>query len=118
MSETGNTVMVARINVTGRGSAPTVEYTGRVKSSNGLVVWPQGHYDAEVHFALDESPTVTPRPRSLSRAAGLTPLPLAAIVFAEHSLDWAEWHAYWETEQNPTAIPRRLLPEVTLLRQG
>ena len=86
-------------------------------ASNGLVVWPQAHYDAEVHFALDESPTATPRPRSLARAAGLTSLPLAAIVFAEHSLDWAEWHAYWETEQNPTAIPRRLLPEVTLLRQ-
>ena len=87
-------------------------------ASTGLVVWPQAHYESEVHYALDESPTAMPRPRALARAAGLTPLPLAALVFAEHSLDWTEWHAYWETEQSPTAIPRRLLPEVVLLRQG
>ncbi|MBC8113401.1 MAG: hypothetical protein H7062_03425, partial [Candidatus Saccharimonas sp.] len=40
-------------------------------ASTGLVVWPLGHYEAEVHYVLDETPTTTPRPRSLARAAGL-----------------------------------------------
>lgn len=84
----------------------------------GLIVWPLGHYETEVHYALDESPSSTPRPRHLARAAGLTPLPLASILFAEHALNWDEWQAYWETEQNLSAIPLRLLPDVELLRHG
>jgi hypothetical protein len=76
-----------------------------------------GHYEAEVHYALDESPTTTPRPRSLARASGLIPLPLASLLFAEHSLTWDDWRAYWETEQNLSAIPLRLLPDVDLLRR-
>ena len=87
-------------------------------ASTGLVVWPFGHYEAEVHYALDETPTATPRPRSLARAAGLIPLPLASLLFAEHSLTWDDWRAYWETEQSFSAIPLRLLPYVDLLRLG
>jgi len=83
----------------------------------GLVVWPLGHYEAEVHYALDETPTTTPRPRSLARAAGLIPLPLNSLLFAEHALTREDWHAYWETEQSLSAIPLRLLPDVELLRR-
>ncbi len=86
-------------------------------SSAGLVVWPHGHYEAEVHYALDESPTTTPRPRSLARATGLTPLPIESILFREHSVSWDDWQAYWETELNVSAIPLRLLPDVELLRR-
>ncbi|MEK6262627.1 MAG: hypothetical protein AABP62_28865 [Planctomycetota bacterium] len=57
-------------------------------TSTGLVVWPLGHYEAEVHYVLDETPTTTPRPRSLARTAGLIPLPLASLLFAEHSPTW------------------------------
>ncbi len=87
-------------------------------ASAGLVVWPLGHYEAEVHYTLDETPTATPRPRSLARAAGLIPLPVASILFAEHALTWDDWRAYWETEQSFAAIPLRLLPDVELLRRG
>ncbi len=86
-------------------------------ASTGLVVWPLGHYEAEVHYSLDETPTTLPRPRSLARAAGLTPLPLASLMFAEHSLTGDDWRAYWETEQSLSAIPLRLLPDVELLRR-
>ena len=86
-------------------------------ASTGLVVWPLGHYEAEVHYALDETPTTTPRPRSLARVSGLIPLPLTSLLFAEHALAWDDWRAYWETEQNFAAIPLRLLPDVELLRQ-
>jgi len=87
-------------------------------ASTGLVVWPLGHYEAEVHYSLDETPTTTPRPRSLARAAGLIPLPLASLLFAEHSLTWDDWRAYWETEQSFSAIPLRLLPDMAILRNG
>jgi hypothetical protein len=86
-------------------------------SADGLVVWPYRHYESAVHYPLDESPTSAPRPRSLARAAGLTPLPVAAIVFREHSLFWADWSTYWETEQVLSAIPIRLLPGVELLKK-
>jgi hypothetical protein len=87
-------------------------------SDEGLVVWPYGHYESAVHYPLDDSPTSVPRPRSVARAAGLTPLPEAAIVFREHSLDWADWSTYWETEQAVSAIPIRLLPGVKMLPDG
>ena len=84
-------------------------------ASTGLVVWPLGHYETEVHYSLDETPS-TPRPRSLARAVGLIPLPLSWLLFAEHSLTWDDWRAYWETEQSFSAIPLRLLPDVVMLR--
>ena len=86
-------------------------------SVDGLVVWPYGHYESEVRYPLDEGPTSTPRPRSLARAAGLTPLPETALVFREHAVAWSDWSAYWETEQVLSAIPIRLLPGVELLKR-
>lgn len=85
-------------------------------SSIGLIVWPHRHYDAEIHYSLGDESTFIPRPRSLARAAGLNPLPRAAVLFSEHPLVRNEWQAYWETEQNLSAIPMRLLPDVELLK--
>jgi len=84
----------------------------------GLVVWPLGRYETEVHYSLDEAPMSIPRPRNLARASGLIPLPVGSLLFAEHSLNWADWHAYWEAEQNFAAIPLRLLPDVVILKNG
>ncbi len=84
----------------------------------GLVVWPLGRYEIEVHYSLDEAPMSIPRPRTLARASGLIPLPVGSLLFAEHSLNWADWHAYWEAEQNFAAIPLRLLPDVAILKNG
>ena len=85
-------------------------------STAGLVVWPHRHYEAEIHYSLGDDQTITPRPRSLARAAGLSPLPRSAILFQEHPIARESWQAYWETEQNLFAIPMRLIPEVELLR--
>ncbi len=87
-------------------------------SAAGLVVWPQHDYAAEVHYSLDERPTTVPRPRSIARAAGLSPVPLAAIVYREHPLNWNDWRTFWEAEQIPSAIPTNLLPDVELLKQA
>ncbi len=85
-------------------------------SAAGIVVWPHRHYEAEIHYALGDEATIFPRPRSLARAAGLIPLPRAAVLFDEHPLTRSAWRAYWETEQNLLAIPLRLLPDVELLK--
>ncbi len=85
-------------------------------SSEGLVVWPYGHFESAVKYSLEDGPQTSPRPRSLARAAGLAPLPLVALVYQEHPLAWNDWRAYWETEQNLAAIPVRLLPSVELLK--
>ena len=85
-------------------------------STAGLVVWPHRHYEAEIHYSLGDEAIIIPRPRSLARAAGLSPLPRSEILFNEHPLARSDWHAYWETEQNLSAIPVRLLPDVELLK--
>lgn len=85
-------------------------------SPAGLVVWPHRHYEAEIHYSLGDESTIVPRPRSLARAAGLTPRPRAALLFREHPLSRDDWQAYWETEQNLSAIPIRLLPDIELLK--
>jgi len=84
-------------------------------SDEGLIVWPYSHFESAVRYPLDDQPTSSPRPRSLARAAGLPPLPLAALVYQEHPLAWENWRSYWDTEQNIAAIPIRLLPDVELL---
>ena len=85
-------------------------------SATGLVVWPHRHYEAEIHYALGDESTIVPRPRSLARAAGLTPHPRSALLFREHPLAREDWQVYWETERNLSAIPIRLLPDVELLK--
>jgi hypothetical protein len=84
-------------------------------SAEGLVVWPNWHFDTAIKYSLTDRPTTSPRPRSLARASGLAPLPLSALVYQEHPLAWEDWRAYWDTEQNVSAIPIRLLPDVDLL---
>ncbi|MBI3861304.1 MAG: hypothetical protein HY290_05355, partial [Planctomycetia bacterium] len=86
-------------------------------SPDGLVVWPYGHFESAVTYPLENIPTLSPKPRSLARAAGLGPLPRTALVFEEHSLLWEDWRAYWETEQNLSAIPIRLVANVELLKR-
>ncbi len=67
--------------------------------SPGLIVWPNGVYEHEVYYPLDDQPVTHPRPRSLARAAGLNPLPMDALVFGLYELDWDEWRRFWDHEQ-------------------
>jgi hypothetical protein len=83
----------------------------------GLIVWPYHNYAAEVHYSLEERPTTVPRPRSLARTAGLTLLPLAAIVYRESPVRWNDWKEFWETEQADSVGEIKLLPEIELIKQ-
>jgi len=69
-------------------------------SQAGLIVWPNGHYDTEVHYPLDEQPVSHPRPRALARASQLNALPTAAFVFDSHDVAWDDWRKFWDNEQN------------------
>lgn len=66
----------------------------------GLVVWPNGVYETEAFYPLDEQPISHPRPRFLARATGLEPLPIEAIVFERNEIAWEEWQRFWDNEQN------------------
>ena len=65
----------------------------------GLIVWPNGVYEHEVYYPLDDQPVTHPRPRSFARAAGLNPLPMDALVFGLYELEWDEWRRFWDHEQ-------------------
>ena len=67
---------------------------------SGLVIWPNGSYETELHYPLDETPVTHPRPRFLARACGLNPLPIEALVFNYHVVEWDEWRQFWDNEQN------------------
>ena len=66
----------------------------------GLIIWPNGSYETEIYYPLDEQPTTTPRPRSLARASGLHPKPLQSLVFQFHDVTWDQWQRFWDNEQS------------------
>ena len=69
-------------------------------NSLGLVVWPDGEYERELHYPLDDQPVSQPRPRSLARAAKMNPIPLESLVFQKCDLSWDEWRKFWDNEQS------------------
>ncbi len=66
----------------------------------GLVIWPNGSYDTEIHYPLDEEPVSHPRPRFLARACGFNPLPIETLLFQCHEVTWDEWQRFWDNELN------------------
>ena len=69
-------------------------------ASTGLIVWPNSNYEHEVTYPLDDQPVAHPRPRSLARSSGLIPIPMESLVFQLSELNWDEWRAFWDQEQN------------------
>ncbi len=69
-------------------------------SPAGLVIWPNGVYETEAIYPLDEQPVSHPRPRFLARATGLEPLPIEALVFQQSDVTWEEWQKFWSNEQS------------------
>lgn len=69
--------------------------------SAGLIVWPNGMYESEIYFPLDEEPVTHPRPRSLARAAGIAPLAIDDLVFHRYDVSWEAWQRFWDDEQDP-----------------
>lgn len=66
----------------------------------GLIIWPNGSYETEIYYPLDEQPMTSPRPRSLARANQLHPRTLNSLVFQLHEVTWEQWQRFWDNEQN------------------
>ena len=87
---------------TGTKNAPQASSTNHPYdiATTGLVVWPNGDYEREVSYPLDDQSVSHPRPRSLARSSGLTPIPMESLVFQLHELDWNDWRRFWDDEQS------------------
>ncbi|MHC4876335.1 MAG: hypothetical protein ACYTGL_07540 [Planctomycetota bacterium] len=66
----------------------------------GLLVWPDGQFEAEAVYSLRHHTTVRPYPRSVVRAYQLPQLPTERLIFSETSLPWDVWSQQWDDDQD------------------
>jgi hypothetical protein len=85
-------------------------------TESGLVIWPTPSYDLEINYSLKERPYSTPRPRGPARIAGFEPVPISALVFREHPIEWSRWRDFWQAEVAERDCPSPLLREAPVLR--
>ncbi|MCA9071245.1 MAG: hypothetical protein KDA84_20095, partial [Planctomycetaceae bacterium] len=81
----------------------------------GLVVWPDGHYQAEVYYDLHARPWMRPRPRSLARQYDLPTLEANHALYVELAIPWETWVACWNAEESTNPMPTLFPHEVNLL---
>ena len=81
----------------------------------GLVVWPDGKYEAEVHYDLGARPVMRPRPRTLARLYDLPNLEADHALYSELTIPWDTWVACWHAEESGGAMPDLFPHEVNLL---
>jgi hypothetical protein len=84
-------------------------------TDKGLIVWPDGRYEAEVRYDLSARPWMRPRPRSLARQYELPTLEANHALFAELPIPWDTWVACWEAEESGAPMPDLFPHEVNLL---
>jgi hypothetical protein len=66
-------------------------------SAGGLTLWPDPEFEHEVHYALEQSPTLTARPRTTAKKFGLGPLVRRQLLFRDNPLSWQVWVEVWES---------------------
>ena len=64
-------------------------------NEQGLVVWPDDHYEAEGFYNLHRKTTMRPSPRSVAKAWDLPTLTRGELVFAHTPIERAAWEARW-----------------------
>ena len=85
-------------------------------AERGLTLWPEGRYEIEVTYNLDQRPVISPRPRSVARSFNLPSLRSSDLVFGDSEISWESWVRFWEApatdfgEQSPRWAAVRLLP--------
>jgi len=82
---------------------------------NELIVWPDGRYEVEVFYSLQEQPLIEPRPEEAARAYHLPFLRAPRIIFAHNDLEWEAWVAAWDAETAEAGPPAVLPEELKLL---
>lgn len=81
----------------------------------GLVVWPDGQYQAEVYYDLHARPWMRPRPRSLARQYDLPTLEANHALYAELAISWETWVTCWNVEESTSPMTEMFAHEVNLL---
>jgi hypothetical protein len=85
-------------------------------TANGLTVWPDGRYELEITYNLDQRPLLTPRPRAVARSMKFQNIEAKSLIFGEVSVTWDAWVGFWNTERQTgrvaslTVEPVRVLP--------
>jgi hypothetical protein len=72
---------------------------------DGLAVWPDGDFRAELLYDLDAHGEVTPVVRGDAKPK---PLDLGKLHFG--AIDWARWSAGWTDREATPIVPRPLVP--------
>jgi hypothetical protein len=83
-------------------------------TDEGLVVWPEGHFDLEAVYPLDDEEVLQPR----TPAGTPTTLPALSadrLLFWRVPVRWADWVEVWEQDQAGKTAPREVVAGVRLL---
>ncbi len=92
------------------GGMPPYDMTDR-----GLVIWPGGDYQDEVRYEMTQRPTMRPRPRTLAKQHAMPTMEAPQAIYAENSIQWDDWVAAWDAEQEAKTGPALFPSEVRLL---
>ncbi len=84
-------------------------------TDKGLSIWPDGRFEAEVHYDLYARPWMRPRRRSLARQYDLPTLEANHALYCELPIPWDRWVSCWEAEESLVPMPSLFPHEVNVL---
>jgi hypothetical protein len=80
-----------------------------------LMVWPEPTFQEYAAYDLNQSTRLVPELGSCGGWRNWPTLERANVVFAETSISWSDWTAYWQSDQSPAAGPLPLAPSARVL---
>ena len=69
-------------------------------NEEGIIVWPESHYDEEATYNLRHTANLRPYPRAVARTYDLDDIPSEIVMFARTELPWDDWDAQWEEDRD------------------
>lgn len=69
-------------------------------NEEGIIVWPESHYDDEATYNLRHTATLRPYPRAVARTYNLDDIASDQLMFARTELPWDDWDAQWEDDHD------------------
>lgn len=87
-------------------------------SDQGLLVWPDKAYDAEVRYYLDDRRLISPRPRRVAREFQLPDLDTRALIYNLNSISWRRWVDAWTAEHEDQPLPVLFADELHLIPES
>ncbi len=84
-------------------------------ANDDLVLWPDGHFDTEIVYHLEESPTLHPRVVEGKPPGRLPELDADRLLFSRRPVAWQDWVEAWERDQAGAGRPGPLLPGLRVL---